>query len=363
MNKWAFFSSTSSRLNKNSVRPSFHFLNKPSKSPFKKGRLGLAVLCLLLTGNGLAFTDIPATDPNYSIFTHLDEVNIMHDRSGAFLPDTNVTRAEALTVALRAGGISIPLDFDGTTNYADVDPNMWYAPAVARAVEIKVLKARTGNFRPNQVVSKAEFLTLLFRATQVDLRPFYGSRNIAQDIPNDSWMMPFFAYAKRYQIAHLPADGYYLPQKTLTRREVALMTYRQLRVFHGSDETKLLVELKGSINQFLELIRHGKTAEAEFEVYNIMQINDKILRTRNSEDAVATLAISRSMEHLSDSLRQFKYGKNLKGISELHLALKQAERAEAKSPAMAPFAKELTQIISESLMAYTQPSLGTFTAK
>ena len=323
--------------------------------------LTLSFGILSYSNAGLAFTDISNDDPNYSIFAHLDDVNIMNSRNGAFQPDLLVTRAEALTVALRAGGISIPNDFQAQFYYADVDPNQWYTPVIARAVETKILTPPFGNFRPDEPVDKSEFLTMLFRAGQVDLRPFYSVRNIAKDIPNDSWMQPYFAYAKRYQIAHLPADGYYLPSKNLTRREVALMTYRQLRVFHGSTETKLLVELQGSIQQFLELVRHGKTAEAEFQVHSIMALNEKIIRSHNNEDAVAAMSISRSMEHLSDSLRYFKYGKNLRGISELHLALKQAERAETKSVTMAPFANELAQIIGESLQAYTEPSLGTFT--
>ena len=340
----ALFSSTYTRSHKKSMR--------------------LFVITLISTfsfASAEAFTDIPATDPNFAVFKHLDEVNIMNARNGAFQPEIMVTRAEALTVALRAGGISIPAVYDGTMHYVDVDPNQWYAPVIDRAVKTNVLKPPFGNFRPDEPVEKAEFLALLFRASQVDLRPFYAERNVAKDIPNDSWMQPFFAYAKRYQIAHLPADGFYLPRKKLTRREVGLMTYRQLRIFHGSEETKLLVELQGSIQQFLELVRHNKTAEAEFQVHNIIALNEKIMRTHNNQDAVAALALSRSMGHLSDSLRYFKFGRNLRGISELHLALKQAERAEAKSVTMAPFANELAQIIGESLHAYTQPSLGTFT--
>jgi hypothetical protein len=334
---------------------------QPNKKAMRLFLLILSMTFLSQAQSSRAFTDIAPSDTSYAIFTHLDAVNIMNSRNGAFQPDALVTRAEALTVALRAGGVSIPNEFGGQFYYADVDPNQWYTPVIARAVETKILTPPFGNFRPDEPVEKAEFLTMLFRAGQVDLRPFYTARNVAEDIPNDSWMQPFFAYAKRYQIAHLPADGYYLPSKNLSRREVALMTYRQLRVFHGSTETKLLVELQGSIQQFLEFIRHGKTAEAEFQVHSIMALNDRIMRSHNNQDAVAAMSISRSMEHLSDSLRYFKYGKNLRGISELHLALKQAERAETKSVNMAPFANELAQIIGESLQAYTQPSLGTFT--
>lgn len=334
---------------------------QPNKKAMRLFLLTFIFTIFGLTQNSQAFSDVPTTNTNYNIYRHLDDVNIMNARNGAFQPDLMVTRAEALTVALRAGGISVPSSFDGTIHFDDVDPNQWYAPVVHRAVETKVLGVNTQKFRPDQLVDKAEFLTMLFRASQVDLRPFYSSRNVAKDIPNDSWMQPFFAYAKRYQIAHLPADGYYLPGKNLNRREVALMTFRQLRVFHGSEETKLLVELQGSIQQFLELVRHNKTAEAEFQVHSIMALNEKIMRSHNNQDAVAAMSLSRSMEHLSDSLRYFKFGRNLRGISELHLALKQAERAEAKSVTMAPFANELAQIIGESLLAYTQPSLGSFT--
>ncbi len=310
--------------------------------------------------NTEAFYDVGETDPHLSTFNHLRDVGIMKGSAdGNFYPEKLMTRAEALTVALRSGGISIP-QYSGEIHFNDVDPNAWYASTVARAVETNVIRPGYTNFRPEQAVSKAEFLTFLFRATLTDLKPHYSSRNVASDIPNDSWMVPYFDYAKRYQIAHLPADDLYRPAKALSKREVALMTYRQLKLFHGNDETKLLVELNAAINQFLELIRNGKNEEAEFQVHRLLQLNEKIARTRNSSDAVAALAISRSMEHLSESFRYFRYGNNLRGIENLHLALKQARRAQEKSVAMEGFAQELANIISESLITYTQPSLGRY---
>ena len=144
----ALFSSTYSRLKKNRMRLFLHLI------------VGLTIG--LSFNSTQAFTDLPATDPHFSALAHLDEVNVMNSRGGAFFPDQLVTRAEALTIALRAGGISLPAEFDGNTYYSDVDPNQWYAPVVARAVETKVLKARNQNFWPDQVVGKAEFLTMLF---------------------------------------------------------------------------------------------------------------------------------------------------------------------------------------------------------
>ncbi len=318
-------------------------------------------LPLTLTSTTHAFNDLGASDPHYSFLKHLDDVNVMNAYAdGNFYPESIVNRAEALTIALRAGGIVIPQDFGGDTYYEDVDPNQWYAPVVARAVDTGILRSNGQFFRPEEAITKSEFLAFLFRATVVDLKPYLASRNIASDIPNESWMTPYFAYAKRFQIAELPSDNLYRPKKALSRREVGLLSYRQLRLFHGGSQTQMVVELQASIKQFLSLVAEGKTEEAEFHVHHIMKLNDKIMRTKNNQDAVAALSISRSMEHLSNSLRKFRYGNNLAAIESLHLALKQAQRAEEKSTAMAPFAKELSQLIGETLISFVEPDFKQF---
>ena len=314
--------------------------------------------------SALAFFDVASTDPNHNIYQHLSDVGVLYSAAdGNFYPEKIITRAEALTVALRAGGISINTEFEGETFFDDTDPNAWYAAIIARAIETNILKANYKNFRPLQAVTKAEFLTFLFRATTVDLRPHYSARNVADDIENESWMAPYFDYAKQYQIAHLPTNNLYHPTKQLSRKEVALMTYRQLKLFHGNDETKQLAELQASIAQFLELIQNGKTKEAEFHVYNILKLNERIMRTKNSQDAVATLAISRAMNHLMSSLRNFRYKKNLVAIEQLLLALKQTKKAEKKSVTISPMAQELAHIINETLIGFTNPDFSRLSQK
>ncbi len=307
--------------------------------------------------NTLAFNDIPDSDINFPVFSHLNDVGIMRaDALQNIYPNRGITRAEALTVALRAGNIKIPKSFSGNTYFQDVDPNTWYAQIVARAVDVRILHPSYAHFRPNQTVTKAEFLAFLFRSTRVNLAPFAPVRNVANDIPNDSWMKQNFAYAKKYQIAYLPTDNLYRPSKKLTRREVAVMTYRQLKLFHGGRSASQLMELQAEIQQFLELVKNNQEEEAETHMHNILRINEKLMRTKNSQDAVAALALSRSMEHFTESLRYFRYGKNLKAIENLHLAIKQAKKAEAKSIAMAPFAKDLSEMIGETLMAFAEPN-------
>ena len=323
-------------------------------------RLALSFVFILFWGlsDTNAYADITTSDPNKHTFEHLRDVGVMHGfGDGNFYPDRFVSRAEALAIAMRLGYIPVG-EFSGETYFSDVDPNLWYAPVVSRAAKTGLISTAKGVFRPEQAVSKAEFLAFLFWATDAPLDRYKNARNIATDIPNGEWLTPMFAYAKQFQIAHLPTDNLYHPTKALTRREVAVMTHRQSRLFHGTETTAQIVELQAAIQQFLAFIKESRYEEAEFHLHTLTTLSDQISRTRNNQDSVATRALSQSMSHLTNSFRSFRYGKNLSAISSLHLALKQAQRAEAKSEAIAPFAQDLSKLIHETLASLAGPKLA-----
>ncbi|HEY5714663.1 MAG TPA: S-layer homology domain-containing protein [Candidatus Gracilibacteria bacterium] len=326
----------------------------PNSQVLKFLSLLFATHCLLLTAN--AFSDIDPNDPYASMFYHLRDVGIMTPfEDGTFQGYKTVSRAEALTISLRAAGIPlVHPEFTGDTGFADIDPNAWYASVVDQGLRNKVIFNNSQAFRPHDPVTKAGFLGMLFRSTRVDTRLYMSQlRNIADDVDKDEWYAPFFAYAKKYQVAHLPADNKYLPFKFLNRREVGIMTYRQLKLFHGGDLTKNTVELQAQIKRFISLIRDGKTEEAEFHLHRIITLNDKLTRKQNSADLIATKSISRSMDHLTNSLRYMQYQKELPAIEHLLLALKQARKAGEQSESLRPLSEELAGLVKEMLMQVT----------
>lgn len=311
-----------------------------------------------------AFGDVPAEDHNYHIIQHLHDVNIMKAyNDGNFYPEKFVTRAEAITVALRAGGIIIPANYDASRiPFPDVNPNEWYAPAIARANEIGLIYIEPGaNFAPNAAITKAEFLAFLFNSTHVNLKKYTGfSRNIAKDIPADAWFAPIFAYAKQFQIAYLPATNLYNPHKALTRREVAVMTYRQLRVFYGDETIKDFIELQAKVQQFILLLRAGESERAEFQLQRILNLSQSLTLKKNNKDAIAAAAITKSIRYLAESLRAFKQGKNLKALESLFLAIQQTERVKEKSEELKSFAEDLEGLIEETLTNFTRPKSEIF---
>ena len=304
-----------------------------------------------------SFNDISPDDPYFFMISHLKDVKIMNsDLNGNFNPDALITRAEALTVALRTGHISIPAEISKVLPFTDIDINSWYAPVLQKAIDTKIVSTKSNFFRPNDYITKAEFLAFLFRATKVNFSPYFAkTNNISLDISEEAWYAPHFAYAKKYQIAYLPEDELYRPKKLLNRKEVAIMTYRQSKIFNGSQVTKNLVELQAEISQFITFLRSNKINKAELHLPRILYLTDILSMTKNDNNAVAAQAISRAMTYFSEGIRAFKFGKNLNGIEFLYLSLQHVERAAIKSESLSSFAQELSSLINQTLISFTSP--------
>ncbi len=312
----------------------------------------MLLFCIPAFSSVQAFNDVFEGDPQYATFNHLRDVGIMWGyEDGNFYPERGVTRAEALLIALRSGGIAIP-SHEGITYFQDVSPDAWYAPAIKRGVDTEVIFQNTELFYPDNLVTKAEFLAMLFRATQVDFGPYFGTKNIASDIADEDWFVPHFAYAAQFQIAKLPPDNMYRPYKTLTRREVAVITFRQLRVFHGDEVTKVFIELQAVIDMFITFLQSGEEDKATMQLQRIVELTNSMTRMQNNEDAIAANAISLAMMNFSESLQSLRFQHYLRFLSSLYLAEKQAQRAREESVAIAPFAEKLIELIEETLMSF-----------
>ena len=79
----------------------------------------------------------------------------------SFLPSKNISRAEALTIILRAGKIKLDEAYR-ITPFLDVKNTDWFASAVAFAVDSEII-SRKDFFNPNATVSRAEFVKMAKR--------------------------------------------------------------------------------------------------------------------------------------------------------------------------------------------------------
>lgn len=188
------------------------------------------------------FTDVT---PNDWFF---NEVNAAHDaryifgvgNSSQFAPNTAITRADVCVILGRMAGVPTDPDTEGyesflggyTTPFGDVDSAQYYAKAVAWAAKAGIVTGYgdTGEFKPEQAITREEFATMLAR---------YAEKVKGADISADADVLDGYAdeanvsdWAKGYVAWAVEAKA--MGQKTdmlwagndISRAEVAAMAVR-----------------------------------------------------------------------------------------------------------------------------------------
>lgn len=95
-----------------------------------------------------------------SIAVHPAFINGYDD--GTFRPSGNITRAEACTIIARLLTTESFIKDKYTSSFEDVKKGDWYYNNVAYLESLGLLKAYSGNFLPNQPITRAEFVELVF---------------------------------------------------------------------------------------------------------------------------------------------------------------------------------------------------------
>lgn len=147
---------------------------------------------------------------------------------GIFAPNDPITRAELTKIALNTFFYSTP---EATTSkpFEDVDTDSWYAPYAKVAKDQGILSGFQGNMRPNEVVTRAEALKILIKASNLPVA--YSTDKIFTDTNPNAWYMKYIRFAYENGIVSGHADGSFKPGSTVTRAEVAKMTVNLLDLY------------------------------------------------------------------------------------------------------------------------------------
>ncbi|WP_342558914.1 putative Ig domain-containing protein [Metasolibacillus sp. FSL K6-0083] len=108
------------------------------------------------------FSDVPSTHPYYEAIQTLQQAGIIDGANGAFLPAENMTRAQLAKVLV---GV-LELTPEGTSSFVDVASSHWSAGYIATLEREGITLGDSGYFRPNEPVTRAQFVTFLYRIMQ-----------------------------------------------------------------------------------------------------------------------------------------------------------------------------------------------------
>ncbi|WP_083448652.1 InlB B-repeat-containing protein [Lysinibacillus macroides] len=111
---------------------------------------------------GNDFKDVSPTHPYYKAIMALQQAGIVDGTNGAFLPNERMTRAQLAKVLVGLMGRTP----EGISSFADVDQKHWSAGYIAVLEQEGIALGDNGKFRPNDPVTRAQFITFLYRVIQ-----------------------------------------------------------------------------------------------------------------------------------------------------------------------------------------------------
>lgn len=130
-------------------------------------------------------------------------------------PNQNVTRAEFVSMVVRALG-----GFDANKNYgrsfADVPGNQWYSNTIAYAKQIKIVNGYPdGSFRPNRPITRAEAAKILAEATHLRATKWDTFR----DVKSGTWYAGYVEALAEAGVVNGYPDGTFRPGRNISRAE------------------------------------------------------------------------------------------------------------------------------------------------
>lgn len=193
----------------------------------------LAVSQLAISADAAAFSDTKGHWAETAIEQAAASGYIKGYPDGTFRPNQGVTRAEF--IAILNGAFNVPKSASTALSFKDVSTGDWFAEAVRAAVAAGYVSGYPdGTFRPNQSVNRQEAAAFLARLLNLKGSATLKFGDIAQI---DEWARPAVAALVEKGVLSGYPDGTFRPKRTITRAEAAVMvnSARSLR----KDETVL----------------------------------------------------------------------------------------------------------------------------
>ena len=141
-----------------------------------------------------SFKDTPNNEWHSAFVGYLEKYNIISGyEDGTFRPDESITRAEFVTIAVRYYSLFNEVkSVSNTTKYNDLSNNYWAIKNISYATSEKWLNGYSdGSFRPDIVVTRAEVVTIINRATGRNADTEFINKNLTvlnrfTDVKNSS---------------------------------------------------------------------------------------------------------------------------------------------------------------------------------
>ncbi len=177
--------------------------------------------------SALPFTDVNAGDWFYNAVCDVYENDLMKGvEETVFAPDKTTSRAMIVTILARLSKEEITSIT--TAPFIDVKPDSWYGPSVAWAISKEITDGYPdGSFMPDKDVSREEIAAFLYRYLVCKgYDPEPGDATFKDEDKISGWSMNYVKALSGAGIILGDDNGRFNPQKNATRAETATMLSR-----------------------------------------------------------------------------------------------------------------------------------------
>ena len=209
------------------------------------------------TANGVTDTNgklvLPATEHKSYIVGYED---------GTFKPEGNMTRAEAAAIFARNIADRKGEKMTGAkSKFTDIAANLWHSEYIAYLETYNIIVGYDdGTFRPDEQITRAEFVTMCMRFYGMFDKVKSSSRNIFSDVPKSHWASENIYNAIAMDWIKGYADGTFKPDSNITRAEVVTIVNR---VTKREADTEYVNKNLSTLNRFTDLTDKGYWAYYE----------------------------------------------------------------------------------------------------
>lgn len=205
---------------------------KGTVSPKVEGRITVA-------SKPVKYTDITGHWASKYIL-EMSDLNVFYGvGDNLFAPDAQISRGMILTALHRMDGNVEPKT---VANFTDVERGSWYDKAISWAVENNIARPATGTFKPNEILTREEMVTILSNFLTYKKTPIREIKpaDFADEAQIAEWAQDAVDRTVTAGIIHGKPDNMFDPKGGTTRAELAKVLY-MLRELKISSTYELLV--------------------------------------------------------------------------------------------------------------------------
>ena len=140
---------------------------------------------------------------------------------GSFKPDSNITRAEFVSMAIKCFADASDTEYDGS--FLDVSNSDWYAKYISKALNMGII-SKDVYFRPNDNITREEICKIAVCLSGCEQSG--GQLEYADSGSISEWAVPYVKAASENKIVNGYEDNTFRGGSLATRAEAAVILDR-----------------------------------------------------------------------------------------------------------------------------------------